>query len=91
MLLVRWRSEALDDLLGITTYIAQFDEMAALKVQARIEASVMSLVEHPFLGRPGRRAGTRELLAHPNYLVIYAVGPDTIEVTSVVHTRREYP
>ena len=31
------------------------------------------LDEHPLLGRAGRIKGTRELVAHPNYILFYRV------------------
>jgi plasmid stabilization system protein ParE len=35
--------------------------------------------------------GTREIIAHPNYIVIYQVMAERIEVVSVLHARQEYP
>lgn len=48
--------------------------------------------EHPYLFRTSTRMpGMREVVAHPNYIVIYRVAFDLIEVVNVVHARREYP
>ncbi|MED7666620.1 type II toxin-antitoxin system RelE/ParE family toxin [Pseudomonas moraviensis subsp. stanleyae] len=44
----------------------------------------------PHLYRKGRSPGTREIVVHPNYVVIYEV-TDRIEILSVLHTRQEYP
>ena len=41
--------------------------------------------------RPGRAPGTREAVVHPNYILIYEVGADAVEVMRVIHARREYP
>lgn len=41
--------------------------------------------------RPGRIIGTREAVVHPNYILVYEVGIDAVEVMSVVHSRRQYP
>jgi plasmid stabilization system protein ParE len=35
--------------------------------------------------------GLREIVAHPNYVLLYHVAADRIEVVNVVHTRREFP
>ena len=35
--------------------------------------------------------GCREIVAHPNYIVVYRVGLDCIEVLRVMHARQEYP
>lgn len=41
--------------------------------------------------RTGRIPGTREAVVHPNYILIYQVGIDSVEVLNVIHSRREYP
>lgn len=43
------------------------------------------------MGRPGRRKGTRELVAHPSYLLIYDVSGRTIRILRVMHTARQWP
>ena len=58
---------------------------------SRILESVEQLREHPRLGRVGRAADTREIVAHPNYLVVYRVLPDSVDIVDVVHARRRYP
>ncbi|WP_354043151.1 type II toxin-antitoxin system RelE/ParE family toxin [Devosia sp. UYZn731] len=43
-------------------------------------------------GTPGPgRCGTRELVVHPNYIVVYRVLTDQIDIVSVLHARQEYP
>ena len=41
--------------------------------------------------RSGRVPGTREAVAHPNYILIYKVGADAVEIVNVIHSRRQYP
>lgn len=57
----------------------------------RIETAVLPLSEHSYLFRAGRVPGTREIVVHPNYLVVYRVLADCIEVVSVMHAARQYP
>jgi plasmid stabilization system protein ParE len=45
----------------------------------------------PYLFRPARVAGTREQVVHPNYIVLYLVGTDVIDILRVLHSRQEYP
>lgn len=40
------------------------------------------------MGRIGRAPGTREIIAHPNYIVICRVLTGVIEVLDVVHAPR---
>lgn len=86
-----WRPAAQDDLIQIVTYIADRNIKAALDLQTAIETCAERLPDHPFLYRRGRVEGTREAVVHPNYILVYRVGRDVIEVVSVVHARREYP
>ncbi len=49
------------------------------------------VAEHPYLYRSGRAPGTRELVAHPNYVLVYRVTLKRIEVVNIIHARQEYP
>jgi toxin ParE1/3/4 len=86
-----WRASALADLETILSYIADRNMAAADGLFAIIETFVERLPEHPFLYRIGRVEGTREAVVHPNYIVIYKVGADQIEIVNVVHARQQYP
>jgi len=86
-----WRAGALDDLETIISYIADRNAAAAERLQLAIESCAEGLPEHPFLYRPGRVAGTREAVVHPNYILIYGVRADTVEIIAVVHSRQQYP
>jgi len=91
MLPLRWRAAALDDLESLIGYVTDLDPAAAERLRDRIESAVLPLSEHPYLYRVGRVAGTRELVAHPNYIVVYRVQSDCIEIVNIVHARRQYP
>ncbi|HEY2607619.1 MAG TPA: type II toxin-antitoxin system RelE/ParE family toxin [Paraburkholderia sp.] len=56
-----------------------------------IEQATSQLPQHPYLYRLGRADGTREIVVHPNYLVIYRVTSIAIEIVAVVHARQQYP
>jgi plasmid stabilization system protein ParE len=43
------------------------------------------------MGRPGREAGTRELVAHKNYILVYDVTADMVRVLRVLHAARQWP
>jgi toxin ParE1/3/4 len=86
-----WRARALSDLETILSYIADRNLAAADGLLAAIETCTERLPEHPFLYRIGRVDGTREAVVHPNYIVIYRVGADKVEIVNVVHARQQYP
>lgn len=91
MLPISWSAAALDDLDNITDYIANFDVHAAVDMHDLIESSVLPASGYPYLYKQGRVPGTREIVAHPNYIIVYEVRADCIEVVSVLHARQEYP
>ncbi|HLL30469.1 MAG TPA: type II toxin-antitoxin system RelE/ParE family toxin, partial [Allosphingosinicella sp.] len=45
-----------------------------------MEACAERLPDHPFLYRPGRAPGTREAVVHPNYILIYRVKGEAVEI-----------
>jgi len=68
---LHWTARAMNERDDIYNYIAQDNPAAALRLDTLFERRADSLRDHPLLGRPGRVPGTRELLAHRHYLLIY--------------------
>lgn len=64
---------------------------AAVAMDELLAAKAATLLEHPGMGRPGRVADTRELVAHKNYLLIYDVTPDAVRILRVLHAARRWP
>ena len=91
MITLIWRASALADLKQTIDYISERDILAAERLLAAIEACAERLPDHPFMYRPGRIAGTREAVVHPNYILIYRVAVEAVEVVNLVHARQEYP
>lgn len=91
MLPILWRAEAQADLAEILEYIAERNPQSALDLYGDIERVVSQLPQHPYLYRLGRVSGTRELVAHPNYIVVYRVGATAIEIVAILHSRQQYP
>lgn len=91
MLPVVWSSEALDQLDDIVSYIAARNSSAADRMQALFEGSAERVPLHPYLYRKGRVAGTREVVMHPNYILVYRIETDAIVIVALVHARQNYP
>ena len=64
---------------------------AALALDELFAEKAGRLVDHPGLGRLGRVAGTRELVAHQNYILVYDVAGDLVRVLRVLHAARQWP
>jgi toxin ParE1/3/4 len=88
---IRWARPALRALAEHITYVAADDPDAAQRVRDAIVQAVELLATFPDRGRPGRRAGTRELVitGYP-YIVVYRVGQSHITVLRVWHGRQNW-
>ena len=86
-----WLEPALEQLETILDYIAARNEDAAWRLQLAIETCAEGLADRPFMYRPGRVEGTREAVVHPNYILVYRVTAEAVEIVSLVHARQEYP
>lgn len=88
---VVWSQTADEQLAELIAYIADDNVDASQSLLHRIRSAAEHLSDHPYMFRPGRKPGTREMVVHPNYIVVYRVLTDAIDVVSVLHARREYP
>lgn len=86
-----WTEPASLDRKEIREYIAQDNPAAALALDELILEKASRLIDHPGLGRPGRVTGTRELIAHQNYILIYDITQDLVRVLRVLHAARQWP
>ena len=92
MLPIFWLETADADLAAITDYIGLRNIGAAERMWHRLRACVLPLSEHPYLYPISDRApGLREIVAHPNYIVLYRVTAERVEVVNVLHARQQYP
>jgi toxin ParE1/3/4 len=89
---VRWLRAAVANLITETECIARDNPGAAARVEANIKRDVEELRRFPSLGRPGRVAGTRELVIPGTpYIIPYRVRDDTIQIMRVFHAARRWP
>ena len=90
-MIVSWRPRASADLVAIMEYIAAENPDAAQALKDSIESKAARLAENPRLFRSGRVKGTREMTAHPNYIVVYRVNALEVEVLRVKHAAQKWP
>lgn len=79
------------DLISISAHVARDNERAAQDLRRQIVTSIGSLAESPHRGRPGRVAGTRELIISKSYIAAYRIGANDITVLTIRHTARLWP
>lgn len=91
-MMVRWTAEALDALAAIIDFIEAENPDAAFALGDRILTTTETLLAgHPHAGRPGRVEGTRELVVHPSYLIVYRASGTEVQILSVRHAARAWP
>jgi len=87
-----WSAFALSDRDGIFTHIVAENPRAAIALDERIAAAAHRLVEFPESGRPGRVAGTRELvIVGTPYVAAYAVTESSIRILRILHGAQKWP
>lgn len=82
---------ALADREAIMQFIAQDNLSAAIELDMLFEQKAEIARQRPTLYRAGRMKGTRELVVSPNYVVVYRVLADAVEVLRVLHTQQKWP
>ena len=92
MMRLRWTEPALSDIERIYAWHASNSEQGAVKLINRLRDSAESLATLPMQGRPGRIRGTRELVVSgSDYLILYQLTEDAVELLRVIHTRQQWP
>ena len=88
---VVWAPEAQQDRADVWDYIAADNPRAAARMDELFSDAASRLAEHPKLGKPGKIAGTRELIPHESYWLVYEIERETVWVLALVHTARQWP
>lgn len=87
-----WSPEARVDLREMVLYLADKNPYAAKTLYERIEDAAASLIDNPYIGRPGRVPGTRELvIPDTRYILPYQTQPDRVEILRVYHSAKRWP
>lgn len=86
-----WTPEAIRDRDNIYDYIEKDNPLAALGLDDLLSVKAQMLQDHPESGRLGRILGTKELVVHSNYMLVYEVVDGQVRVLAVVHTSKNWP
>lgn len=84
---------ASQDRKRIREYIAEQNLIAAIELDERIGYSASNLAGQPYKGRNGRVEGTRELVIHPHFVLVYEVDSQwgKVYILRVLHTAQKWP
>jgi addiction module RelE/StbE family toxin len=87
---LKWTQTALRSVDEIAGYIAKDNPTRATSFVQELKESIFKLQVHPGMGRAGRVPGTRELVLHKNYIAIYRVRGDHVEILRLHHVARRW-
>ena len=85
---IKWARAALASVDEIAGFIAKDNPTRATSFVLELQAAVTQLQAHPGMGRAGRVPGTRELVLHKNYIAIYRVRGEDVEILRLHHAAR---
>ncbi len=88
---VVWSPEAEADRTTIFDFIADQNPPAAVHMDSLFSEAASQLSDNPGLGRTGRVVGTRELIPHQSYCLVYEVEQNVVWILALVHTARQWP
>ena len=85
---LKWTKTALRCVDEIVGFIAKDNPPRATSFVLEWKEAVTKLQVHPGIGRAGRVPGTRELVLHKNYIAIYRVRGDDVEILRLHNVAR---
>lgn len=86
-----WTTEAQQDREEIWDFIVLDNPQAAIRMDELFSNAVAKLTDFPQLGQPGKISGTRELIPHESYRLVYEIQQETVWILALVHTARQWP
>jgi addiction module RelE/StbE family toxin len=86
--MLRWTKTALASVDDIAAFIAKDNPARAATFVQELRTSTQKLASFPAMGKAGRVAGTRELVLHKNYIAIYRVKQQEVQILRIHHVAR---
>jgi len=90
---VEWRPMALSDRAAIMDHIGADNPASALELDDEFVAKADQAAQRPTLYKPGRVAGTREIVVRPSYVMVYSVdkAANALAVLRVLNAAQKWP
>ena len=89
MRLIRWTTEASDQLEAAVKRVQQDNPNGARNIAQAVIDRIEQLATFPGLGRPGEVKGTRELVSPP-YVVVYRSTEEIVEILHIWHGAQDW-
>jgi toxin ParE1/3/4 len=89
---LRWTPAAAADLEQIANYLFEKTPENAERIVRTIYNKASQLTTFPSRGRPGKKAGTRELaLPALPYIIVYRATPKFVYIARILHGAQKWP
>lgn len=88
---VIWTPEAEQDRADIWDYIASDNPVAAVRMDNVFSEAADRLATYPKMGREGLIPGTRELIPHESYRLVYEIDGATVWILTLISTAKRWP
>ena len=88
---VIWTPEASQDRIDIWNHISAESPAAAIRMDELFNSAADRLATHPLIGKPGLIPGTRELVIHESYRLVYEIEGEGVWLLALAHTARRWP
>jgi len=90
---VIWTTAAAHNLVDLCNYIAADSPNAAVRMDEILHDAASRLTVFPHMGKTGPFPGTRELIVHRQYRLVYEVDvrADTVWILALIHGARDWP
>lgn len=88
---VRWSSDARQDRRAVFDYLFARNPAAAIDMDDLFVDVSTRLAKFPYSGHHGKLPGTREILPHEHYRMVYQVEGDTVWIVALMHTAQQWP
>jgi toxin ParE1/3/4 len=82
-----WTNRALKRLDDIADFVARDNPLRSKTFVIELR-NKLEVLKTQSLGRSGRVFGTKELVLHPNYLAVYRIKANQVQVLTILHTAR---
>ncbi|MGE8153947.1 type II toxin-antitoxin system RelE/ParE family toxin [Pseudomonas vancouverensis] len=86
-----WTKEAAQDRADIWDYLYAVNPKAAIDMDSRFSDAASLLAQYPESGPAGIISGTREIIPHSSYRMVYQLESEAIWILALVHTSRQWP
>jgi plasmid stabilization system protein ParE len=88
---VIWSEDADRDRSEIIDHIWLDSPAAAFRMDAVFQSAAVRLERFPYSGRTGVLPGTREVIPHPSYRMVYEIDDEAVTILALAHTARQWP